>query len=68
MRITRRELAALIAGTPAAARAAQAPPPPPEVPQPGPQAAVDSVRKNVAAVRELQVPFDTEPASVFRAQ
>jgi hypothetical protein len=72
MRITRRELAALLTGTPAAARAAgmalQAPPQPAESPGPGPQAAAENVRHNVAAIRQLQVPFETEPAFVFRAQ
>jgi hypothetical protein len=67
MRFTRRELAALIAGTPAAARAALQPQSP-QSPGPGPQFAAEDLRKEVAAIRALKVPFETEPAVVFRAQ
>jgi len=65
MRLTRRELAALVAATPMAARRLAAAEP---QASPPPQSAAQNLHKNVAAVRKLAVPAATEPAFSFRAQ
>jgi len=71
MRLTRRELAGLVAAAPMAARRlAQAKPqaaPAPDSAPPAPQSAAE-LHKNVAAVRKLAVPAATEPAFSFRPQ
>jgi len=64
MRLTRRELAGLVAAAPVAARRLAAEPQAP----PAPQSAAENLRQNVAAVRKLAVPAATEPAFSFRAQ
>jgi len=72
MRLTRRELAGLVAAAPMAARRlAQAKPqaaPAPDSAPPAPQSAAEDLHKNVAAVRKLAVPAATEPAFSFRPQ
>jgi hypothetical protein len=73
MRMTRRQLAGLVAAAPAAARqlAAAAKPQTAAAPdsqgQPAPSAA-EALRRNAAVVRKLAVPAETEPAFSFRAQ
>jgi hypothetical protein len=64
MRITRRELAVLLAGAPAVAPAAAAP----SQAAPAPPEGAARVGRDAAVVRNLDVPFDTEPATVFRAR
>jgi hypothetical protein len=66
MRMTRRELAGLVAAAPAAARRLATPAH--ESPAPPAQSAAEDLRKNAAAVRKLAVPAQTEPAFSFRAQ
>jgi hypothetical protein len=71
MKLTRRELAGIVAGTPAAARGAgsvltsQAPGDAPVSPE---QSAIEDARKAVAGVRKFKVPIEAEPAFTFRAQ
>ena len=72
MRLTRRELAGLVAVAPMAARRL-APVTPQAAIAPDPaaspaQAAAQDLHKNVAAVRKLSVPAATEPAFSFRAE
>lgn len=83
MRITRRQLAGLVAAVPAAARGLAADPAagrrraaaatpqaaagPDFAAQPATSAA-DDLRKNAATIRKLAVPAQTEPAFSFRAQ
>jgi hypothetical protein len=64
MRLTRRELAGLVAAAPVAARRLAAEP----QASPAPQSVAEDLRKNVAAVRKLAVPAATEPAFSFRAE
>jgi hypothetical protein len=61
MKLTRRELAGIAAALPAVA---QTPGPPKSVAE---QAAAD-VHENVAEIRKIKLPLDTEPAFSFRAQ
>jgi hypothetical protein len=72
MRLTRRELAGLVAAAPMAARRlAPAKPQATAAPDPAAspaQSAAEDLHKNVAAVRKLAVPAATEPAFSFRAQ
>ena len=72
MRLTRRELAGLVAAAPMAARRLapanpQAAAAPDSAASPA-QSAAQDLRQNVAAVRKLAVPAATEPAFSFRAQ
>ncbi|MGD0199117.1 MAG: hypothetical protein ABSD27_00045 [Bryobacteraceae bacterium] len=66
MKLTRRELAAALAG--GAAALAQAPGNAPETPDSLAQAAAEEVRKQAAAVAKVSIPIQTEPAFAFRAQ
>jgi hypothetical protein len=69
MKITRRQLAALVAAAPGAARVAAARPQaaaPQSTDRPEPPS--EQLRRNVAAVRALAVPAATEPAFSFRAE
>ncbi len=63
MKFTRRELAGLIAATPAAVAQSQAPATPDEELK----AARDRIRSNGAALAKGQVPMSTEPAFQFKA-
>jgi hypothetical protein len=65
MRLTRRELAGMVA---VGAAAAQAPGNAPESPAQLAQSALADVRKTAAEIRKLKVPIDTEPAFSFKAQ
>ena len=65
MKITRRELAVLLVAAPAAAPAAQAPS---QAAAPAPPEGAGRVSRSAAIVRNLDVPFDTAPATVFRAR
>ena len=72
MRLTRRELAGLVAAAPMAARRL-APAKPQAAAAPAPaaspaQTAAEELHRNVAAVRTLAVPAATEPAFSFRAE
>jgi len=71
MRLTRRELAGLVAAAPLAARRlARAKPQAaaPDSAAPPAQSAAEDLHKSVAAVRKLAVPAATEPAFSFRVQ
>ncbi len=72
MRLTRRELAGLVAAAPMAARRLapsrpQATTAPDSAASPA-QSAAEDLRRNVAAVRKLALPAATEPAFAFRAE
>ena len=64
MKLTRRELAAALAST---AAAAQTPSAPPSTPQEELKAAQDRNRNTAEALAKMQVPMATEPAFQFKA-
>jgi hypothetical protein len=64
MRVTRRELAGLLASAPLAA---QAPAPQPQSAAEELKAASDRVRRNTATLSKFPVPVATEPAFTFKA-
>ncbi len=73
MKLTRRELAGIVAATPAAVRGAasalppQAPGDAPESPEQLRKSAVEDARKAAAEIRKFKVPIEAEPAFTFRA-
>ena len=71
MRITRRQLAGLVAALPAAA-ARRTPDGQQAAPSASPaqsaQSAAEDLRQNIAAIRKLAIPAETEPAFSFRVQ
>lgn len=66
MKLTRRELAGMIAAVPVAAR--QAPGGAAEAPEQLLKAAAEDNRKSAAAIGKLALSVETEPAFVFKAQ
>ena len=69
MKLTRRELAGIVAaGTAAGRTAPEARGSDPESPVKPEQSAVESLKKTSAEIRKLKVPIETEPAFAFRAQ
>jgi hypothetical protein len=71
MRVTRRDLARLLAAAAVASQTAPAQTPqasrPPESAAELLRSARDEIQKSAAAIHKLQVPFATEPAFSFRA-
>ncbi|HEX8983847.1 MAG TPA: hypothetical protein VF767_00380 [Bryobacteraceae bacterium] len=65
MKLTRRELAGMVA---AGTAAAQAPGTNPESPAKLAPSPVEALKETVAEIRNLKVPIETEPAFAFRAQ
>lgn len=65
MNLTRRQLAALLAG--AAPLAAQTPAPKPETPAEELKAARERLRRNAQSISKVAVPMATEPAFSFKA-
>lgn len=59
MKLTRREMAILLASTPAAAQATASP-------EEELRAAIEQNRKNSEALAKIQLPLPAEPAFVFR--
>ncbi len=69
MKLTRRELAGVVAaGTVVARAAAQASSEAAETPEQLAQSALQEARKTAAEIRKVKLPLDTEPAFGFRAQ
>ncbi len=69
MKLTRRELAGVVAGGSAVARAAvQASSAASETPAQLAQSALEEARKTAAEIRKIKLPIDTEPAFAFRTQ
>ncbi len=68
MRLTRRELAALMAAAPAAVRTPEPQQPAAPAAAETAQSAADDLRKSVAAIRKLSVATEYEPAFSFRPQ
>ena len=70
MRITRRQLAGLVAALPAAAQrpSRSSQPQPTGGPGQSLQALAPDLRKSAGAVRQLAIPAETEPALSFRAE
>ena len=69
MKLTRRELAAALtsaAALPSAAALAQTPPGAAPTPAAELQEAQDQVKANVAALLQMEVPMNTEPAFQFK--
>jgi hypothetical protein len=64
MKLTRRELAAAVAG--AAPLAAQAPPATPETPAEELKAAAERLRRTEEAISKFALPMATEPAFLFK--
>jgi hypothetical protein len=65
MNLTRRQLAALLAG--AAPLAAQTPAPKPEIPPEELKAASERLRRDAQSISKVVVPMATEPAFSFKA-
>lgn len=71
MKLTRRELAGIVAAMPAAVRGAGSVLPsqaPGDAPEQLHKSAVEDARKAVAEIRKFKVPIEAEPAFTFRAQ
>lgn len=72
MKLTRRQLTALLAVAPAAGRIARAGTQAPAATADSPEQLLEAQRKDAregaAAVRKVKVPLDTEPAFSFRVQ
>lgn len=66
MKLSRRELAGVVAA--AAGAAAQTPANAPESPAQLAQSALEHDRKTAAEIRKIKLPIDTEPAFSFKAQ
>ncbi len=67
MKLTRRELAGIVAAIPVAATSTAAPQSSGDSPEQVKQSATEAVGKNVAAIRKLKVPATVEPAFAFKA-